>query len=113
MTSNGALRVAKRRVRINVTCSGILIALSEDGAIVQLPTPQPPHRQTTLAIEYEDGETVYIPARIVRTEPQTPSAPARPEHHVVVEFLELSRQTAAAIRALIDGTDTVIHGRTA
>lgn len=101
------------RVRLNVTCAGTLIALNEVSAIVELPHPQSPDRQTTLAIEAAEGDTIHIPARIVRTEPHTPSPATRPDHQVVVEFLELSRQTAAAIRRLIEGTDTAIRGRTA
>lgn len=103
----------KMRVRLNITCVGTLIALHEKGAVVRLPSPQTPHRQTTLAIEHDRGDTVYVPAKVVRTEPHAVSADTRPEHQVVVEFLELSRQTAAAIRALIAGTDTVIHRRSA
>lgn len=90
------------RVRVNVTCAGTLLALSEYGAIVQLPTAQRPQRQTTLAIEDESGETVYIPARVVRTEPDAELTFQPAEHHVAMEFFGMSLQTAAAVRRIIE-----------
>ncbi|MBI3046867.1 MAG: PilZ domain-containing protein [Acidobacteria bacterium] len=101
------------RVRVNVTCAGTLVALSESGAVIRLPKPQRPDQQTTIAIEDYASDTIYIPARVVRTEPCTPPAAARAEHHVFVEFLALSHRTAAAIRRLIGDADTVVHGLTA
>jgi hypothetical protein len=113
MTGNAASYSESLRVRLNVTCKGILIALHERGAVVQLPTAQRAERQTTLAIEdHHRGETVYIPARVVRTEPHTPS-PTGPQHHVFVEFLELSQHTAAAVRTLIGVTSPIVYGRPA
>lgn len=89
-------------VRVNVTCKGVLVALDERGAIVQLATAQRPDRQTTLAIEDFAGETLYLPARIVRTEPDAQPSVARREHYVSMEFFELPDDTAAAVRRLID-----------
>jgi hypothetical protein len=113
MTCNAPSYSESLRVRLNVTCKGILIALHERGAVVQLPTAQRAERQTTLAIEDHRGETVYIPARVVRTEPHTPSPATGPQHHVFVEFLELSQHTAAAVRTLIGVTSPIVYGRTA
>jgi hypothetical protein len=109
-TAPGGTRL---RVRVNVTCAGTLIALNEASAIVELSQPQSPDRQTTLAIEAAEGDTIYIPARVVRTEPNARSTASRPAHYVFMEFLEPSRQTAAAIRTLAGGAETIVQGRTA
>jgi hypothetical protein len=90
------------RVRVNVTCAGTLLALNERGAMVQVPTAQRPQRQTTLAIEDESGETVYIPARVVSTEPYAQLTFQPLEHHVAMEFFGMSLQTAAAVRRIIE-----------
>lgn len=90
------------RVRVNVTCAGTLLALNERGAIVQVATAQRPQRQTTIAIEDEAGDTLYIPARVVRTEVDTQRTFQPPEHYVAMEFFGMSAQTAAAVRRLIE-----------
>lgn len=102
MTADATSRFKKPRVRVNVTCEGILIALTEQGAVVQLPTAQTPQRQTTLAIEGNGGETLHLPARVVRSVRMAQHTSARAEHYVAVEFLELPRGTAAAVRRIID-----------
>jgi hypothetical protein len=104
---------ARLRVRVNVTCTGTLVALDEASAIVELPRPQPPHRQTTLAIEGVDGHTLYIPVRVVRTERATESTTLNPVHYVFVEFLEPLRRTPTAVRMLLRETETVCQKRTA
>lgn len=104
MFADAALRVEQPRVRVNVTCEGILLALSERGALVQLPRPQLPDRQTTLAIEDDGGDTLHLPARIVRSVPHAQTL-ARTVHYVAVEFLELPRATAAAVRGILDRHD--------
>jgi hypothetical protein len=104
MTGNATSYIEKFHVRLNVTCEGILLALSERGALVQLPRPQLPDRQTTLAIEGDGGDTLHLPARIVRSVPHAQTL-ARTVHYVAVEFLELPRATAAAVRGIIDRHD--------
>lgn len=101
----------KLHARVNVTCAGNILALNERSALVQLPVAQPAGRQTTLAIEGEDG-AVYVPAWIVRSESR-PSAAGRPEHLVFMEFLDLSPEAAAAVRRLMDRPDTVVYRRSA
>ncbi len=105
MTGNATSRIEQLRVRLNVTCEGFLIALSEAGALVQLPRPPLPDRQTTLAIEDDGGDTLHLPARIVRSVPHAQHTLARTVHYVAVEFLELPRATAAAVRGIIDRHD--------
>jgi hypothetical protein len=92
----------KPRVRVNVTCEGTLLALSERGAVVRLPTAQTPERQTTLAIEGSGGETLHLAARVVRSVPRAQLTSTQPEHDVAIEFFELPRRTAAAVRRIID-----------
>lgn len=88
-----------RRIRVNITCEGTLLTLSESGAVVELPSPQPPNRQTTLTID-ANGETLYLPARILSSIPQ--SVPGHEAGHcVALEFLALSHDTAAAVCQLL------------
>lgn len=70
MANSATSRFEKPRVRVNVTCEGILLALNEQGAVVRLPTAQIPERQTTLAIEGNGGKTLQLPARVVRFVPR-------------------------------------------
>jgi hypothetical protein len=105
MFADATSRFEQPCVRVNVTCEGILLALSERGALVQLPRPQLPDRQTTLAIEDDGGDTLHLPARIVRSVPHAQHTPTRTVHYVAVEFLELPRGTAAAVRRILDRHD--------
>ncbi len=101
MSNSPASRLAGLRVRINVTCAGVLVELNEHDAVVHLRRPQAYDRQTTLTIEGAGGKTLHIPARIVRTEAGTTSAAAASEHQVTLEFLALPRHTAAELRRLV------------
>ena len=95
------------RVRVNVTWDGILLDLNEYNAVVQVPRAQPPERQTTLSIRCEVVETLYLPARVVLSVPQ--SGPAGTEHRLVMELLQASGATMAALRDLIDEPVTAIQ----
>jgi hypothetical protein len=89
------------RVRLNVTCEGPLLALSEDGAVLHLPAAQPAHRQATLAIETRNHQTLQLPARVIQSIPQSTGGSARSDHQVAIEFLELPPDTTLAVRRLI------------
>lgn len=90
-------------VRINVTCEGRLIDLSEGGALLRVPRHQKPEKQVTLAIQ--GRETVHLAARVVRSTPvpvDTRSAPSpRTEYEVAVAFLDAGQATGAKVRHLI------------
>src|SRR3989338_2914479 len=79
------------RVRVNVTREGILVDLSERGALLLLSRPQDPDKQITLTIE--DHQPVHLAARVVRCTPasvETESATlARKEYHVAVQFVDV------------------------
>jgi c-di-GMP-binding flagellar brake protein YcgR len=101
-------RTAKRlrfalRVRVDVTREGILVDLSEGGALLLLSRPQDPGKQMTLTIE--DHEPVHLAARVVRCTPasvETESATlARKEYHVAVQFLDIGRDAAEAVRRIV------------
>ena len=100
MTPDTSAQLREFRVRLNISCEGRLIALSHTGAVVQLPSPQVPERQTTVILE-GDGEKIYLPARVVRSIPykrQTTSS----AHHVAVEFLQLSPGTEVALGRILE-----------
>jgi c-di-GMP-binding flagellar brake protein YcgR len=93
------------RVRVNVRREGILVDLSQGGALVQLPTAPPPeHAQVTLAIALKD-RTLHFSARVVRSIPHRvqgeSTTPERTEYRLALEFLELRADTAAALRQII------------
>ena len=92
------------RVRFHRTCEGILIDISETGALVQLPSTPPALKQVTLQLEFEDV-TVALQARVVRSNPHQLTLPtatlARPACHAALEFAELTSGAAAAVRHLV------------
>ncbi len=109
MTDTRERRKAERmrfalRVRVNVTREGILVDLSEGGALLLLSRPQDPGKQISIVIE--DREPLFLAARVVRCTPasvETESATlARKEYHVAVQFLDLGHDTVAAVRRILD-----------
>ena len=90
------------RVRVNVTWQGTLLELTETSALVRVPTAPPTDRQTTVVISGEDGDTIYLPGRVVLSIPQTwGPGRAKQEHHIVVEFFGLSAETLVTLRQII------------
>lgn len=91
------------RVRFHRTCEGILIDISETGALVQLPST-PPARRVTFQLEIEDV-TIALHARVVRTNPYKVELPtatlARPAYHVALEFDDLTSAAVAAVRHIV------------
>ena len=92
------------RVRFHRTCEGILLDISETGALVQLPSTPPTLKEITLQLEYQDV-TVALHARVVRSDPhklQLPTATiTRPAYHVALEFADLTSAAAAAVKHIV------------
>jgi hypothetical protein len=90
------------QVRVNVTWQSTLLELSESSALVRVPTAPPTDRQTTVLIKDENGESLYLPGRVVLSIPQTWGVGrARQEHHIVVEFFGLSEEVKKSLKQLI------------
>ena len=83
---------------------GVVVDLSQGGALMLLPTAPPGDRQILLRIDWREG-TLSLQARVVRSEPrqvQMESAMLkRKEYYVAVEFVDVSPAAAAAIRRII------------
>ena len=103
------------QVRVNVTWQSMLLELSETSALVRVPTEPPTDRQTTVVIKNEDGESIYLPGRIVLSIPQTwGPGRVREEHHIVVEFFGLPGETKAALQQVIaSASETGAHHQAA
>ena len=93
------------RIRLGVITDGILMNMSEGGALVRIRRSQEPDRQVTLTI-YEGDDALDVPARIVRSTPvqlQTESATlARTEFHVALEFLASSEFSGQAVQTILE-----------
>jgi hypothetical protein len=98
------------QVRVNVTWQSTILELSETSALVRVPAAPPTDRQTTVVIKSEDGESIYLPGRVVLSIPQT-CGPGRnrQEYHIVVEFFGLSADQRAALRQIIATAAGVDH----
>lgn len=98
------VRPGPLRVRLHRACEGILVDISETGALVQIPWSMPPDRKVMLNLEAHDA-LLQLPGRVVRSLPhqvQLPEATlARKEYHVAVEFSDLPAEQVAALRRLI------------
>ena len=92
----------RARIRINVTCEGELVNLSESGALLRVPRPHQPDRQVTLAIDTH--EPLHLAARVVRSLPVVPDPGANagvPGYEVAITFLDQGPTTTSAIRKVI------------
>lgn len=92
------------RVRLDGSREGILIDLSEGGALLVMSMSPPRDDTFRLTIEWKNT-TVKVAARVVRSEQrqvQLESATlARKDYNVAVEFVEMTSDTAAAIRRIL------------
>jgi c-di-GMP-binding flagellar brake protein YcgR len=92
------------RVRLDKSREGILIDLSEGGALLVMSMSPPRDNRFTLTIEWKDSH-VAVAARVVRSEQrqvQLESATLqRKDYNVALEFLDMTPATAAAIRRII------------
>ena len=98
------------QVRVNVPWQSTLLELSETSALVRVPTAPPTDRQTTVVIKDENGESLYLPGRVVLSIPQTWGVGrARQEHHIVVEFFGLSEEAKSALKQIIAASVETDH----
>lgn len=92
------------RVRVYGTREGILVDLSEGGALVLFPTELPVGRDLRLQIEWKD-RTVQVEARVKRCLAHpvrlASATLARTHYDVALEFVDLPPETAAAIRQIL------------
>lgn len=92
-------------VRLNVNIRGILVDLSEGGALLRLSKPQEAGRQVTLAIE-EGSSPVHLAAKIIRSVPvsvETASATLkRTEYEVAVEFLDVGGDPIRLVQQVVE-----------
>jgi hypothetical protein len=93
------------RVRLEGTWDGILVDISELGALVQLPVPQTIHTTITLEVEWEHA-TLLLAGRVVRSSPSPVDADRPPrgltDYYVAVEFTPLPEQSGATLRSIVD-----------
>jgi hypothetical protein len=98
------VRPGPLRVRLHRTCEGILLDISETGALVQVPTSMPADRAVTLSLESADT-LLRLPGRVVRSSPHqvelASATLARKEYKVAVEFSEIPKDQVDALRRLI------------
>lgn len=92
------------RVRVYGTREGILVDLSEGGALVLFPAELPVDREISLQIEWK-SRMVQVQARVKRClahHVQLASATlARTEYDVAVEFVDVPPEVAATIRQIL------------
>jgi hypothetical protein len=89
------------RVRLEGTWDGILVDISELGALVQLPVPQTIHTTITLEVEWEHV-TLLLAGRVVRSSP-SPVEGGLTDYYVAVEFTPMPEQSGVALRTIVGG----------
>lgn len=98
------VRPGPLRVRLHRTCEGVLVDISETGALVHVPWAPTVDKPITLNLELQDA-LLRLPARVVRSVPQqlqmAEATLARTEYKVALEFSDLPPDMAAALRRLI------------
>ena len=99
------LRPGPLRVELASGRSGTLLDLSEFGALLDLPAPEPVDRHISFDLHC-DGGPVTLQGRVVRATPRYDGA-WRVEwveplsYHVGVEFFDLAAQCATTLRVLL------------
>lgn len=98
------VRPGPLRIRLHRTCEGILVDISETGALVQVPSSLAADKSVTLSLETDDA-LLRLPARVVRSIPHqlelAAATLARKEYKVAVEFSDLPDDQVNALRHLI------------
>jgi hypothetical protein len=93
------------RVRLNGKWDGILVDISEVGALVQLPVPQTIHSPITLDVEWEHA-TLQLSGRVVRSSPPPGEAQrdqsGLTDYYVAVEFAPLPEGCDLTLKRLLD-----------
>ena len=92
------------RVRLDGSREGILIDLSAGGALLVMAMSPPRDDKFRLTIEWQNT-TVVVAARVVRSEQRQvrleSATLARKDYNVALAFLDLTPETAAAIRRIL------------
>ncbi|MBI4888667.1 MAG: PilZ domain-containing protein [Acidobacteria bacterium] len=92
------------RVRVLGAREGILLDLSEGGALVLFPAAIPVGQTLTLQVEWDNG-VLPVPVRVKRClsrQVQLAAATlARTQYDVAVEFVDLPPDTRAAVTAIL------------
>lgn len=92
------------RVRLDRTREGIVVDLSEGGALLQMSFSPAQDRQIAVEIDWKNTK-VALQARVVRSEQrrvQLESATlTRTEYSVALEFLDMTSDQSAAIKRII------------
>jgi len=92
------------RIRLDRTREGILVDLSEGGALLQLSFKPAQDRQIPVEIEWKNTK-VALQARVVRSVQrpvQLESATLkRTEYSVALEFVDMTREQFAAVKRII------------
>ena len=100
------VRPGPLRVRLHRTCEGILVDISETGALVQVPASQAPQKTLTLQLEWRDA-IVPLRARVVRSKPHqvhlATATLARAEYQVAVEFSDISPDDVLLLKNIVRG----------
>ena len=100
------VRPGPLRVRLHRTCEGILVDISETGALVQVPSSQAAQKHVTLQVEWHD---VMVPlrARVIRSLPHrvqlATATLARAEYQVALEFSDISPAEATFLKMMVRG----------
>jgi hypothetical protein len=100
------VRPGPLRVRLHRTCEGILVDISETGALVQVPSSQALQKHVTLQVEWHD---VMVPlrARVIRSLPHrvqlATATLARAEYQVALEFSDISPAEATFLKMMVRG----------
>ena len=100
------VRPGPLRVRLHRACEGILVDISETGALVQVPSSQATQKHVTLQVEWQDA-VVPLRARVVRSMPQrvhlATATLARAEYQVALEFSDITPAEAAFLKTMVRG----------
>jgi glucose-6-phosphate dehydrogenase assembly protein OpcA len=92
------------RVRLHRTCEGILVDISETGALVQVPSSVAPDKPVTVSLESADA-LLRLPGRVVRSMPHqvelASATLARKYYKIAVEFSDLPEEQVEALRKLL------------
>lgn len=92
------------RVRLDRTREGIVVDLSEGGALLQMSTSPPQDRGIAVEVEWKNTN-VALRARVVRAVQRNvrleSATLARKEYCVALEFLGMTHETSAALRRII------------
>jgi len=92
------------RVRVLGTREGILVDLSEGGALVLFPAELRVGHDVRLQIEWEN-RSLDVPGRVKRCVPQpvrlASATLKRIQYDVAVEFVDVPPETAASIRQIL------------